>query len=46
MTDFSVDLHVHTSASPDGRSSLPALAAAARSSATSSRANTDLGASP
>ena len=41
MTDFSVDLHVHTSASPDGRSSLPALAAAAKAKGLHALAVTD-----
>lgn len=41
MTDFSVDLHVHTSASPDGRSSLQALAAAAKAKGLHALAVTD-----
>ena len=41
MSDFKVDLHVHTSASPDGRSSLPALAAAARARGLHALAITD-----
>lgn len=41
MSDFKVDLHVHTSASPDGRSPLPELAAAARARGLCALAITD-----
>ena len=41
MMDFKADLHVHTSASPDGRSPLPALAAAARAAGLHALAVTD-----
>ena len=41
MREYRADLHVHTSASPDGRSSLPALAAAARARGLHALAVTD-----
>lgn len=41
MSNFKADLHVHTDASPDGRSSLPALAAAARARGLHALAVTD-----
>ena len=41
MREYKADLHVHTSASPDGRSSLPALAAAARVQGLNALAITD-----
>lgn len=41
MSEFKADLHVHTSASPDGRSALPALAAAARARGLHALAVTD-----
>lgn len=41
MSTFSVDLHVHTDASPDGRSPLPALVKAARAAGLHAIAVTD-----
>lgn len=41
MSEFKVDLHVHTDASPDGRSPLPALAAAAKARGLHALAITD-----
>lgn len=41
MSEFRADLHVHTSASPDGRSSLPELAAAAKARGLHALAITD-----
>lgn len=41
MSTFRVDLHVHTSASPDGRSSLEEIAAAARRAGLDAAAITD-----
>ena len=41
MSEFKADLHVHTSASPDGRSAQPALAAAARARGLHALAVTD-----
>lgn len=41
MRDYRADLHVHTSASPDGRSPLPALAAAAKARGLHALAITD-----
>ena len=41
MNLFRADLHVHTSASPDGRSSLEAVARAARAAGLDAAAITD-----
>ena len=41
MREFQADLHVHTSASPDGRSSLEAVAKAARTAGLNAVAITD-----